>query len=76
MRKSSSKTLQDLASRIQTQMQKAFPDIDGTETFMQLYIQHFLNGIPDQDLAYEVMKLSPKTLFEAVDSLTSLESCK
>lgn len=57
-------------------MMKAFPDINKTETFDQLAIQQFLNGISDQDIAFEVIKLSPTTLAEAVDRLTWLESCK
>ena len=76
LRKSSSETLQDFASKVQAIMTKAYPDIEGTETFTQLAIQHFLNGIQDQDLSFEVMKLSPRSLAEATDRLIWLESCK
>jgi len=76
LRKSSTETLQDFASKVQAIMTKAYPDIEGTETYTQLAIQHFLNGIPDQDLSFEVMKLSPRSLAEATDHLVWLESCK
>jgi len=76
LRKSSTETLQDFASKVQAIMTKAYPDIEGTETFTQLAIQHFLNGIPDQDLSFEVMKLSPRSLAETTDRLIWLESCK
>ena len=76
LQKSSTETLQDFASKVQAIMTKAYPDIEGTETFTQLAIQHFLNGIPDQDLSFEVVKLSPRSLAEATDLLIWLESCK
>lgn len=76
IRKSSTESLQEYSSRIQAMMIKAYPDIEKTETFEQLSIQHFLSGYPDQELSFEVMKLSPTTLAEAVDRLTWLDSCK
>lgn len=76
LRKSASESLQDYASRVQTAMLKAYPDIEYTDTFTQLTIQQFLSGYNDQDLATDVQKFNPKTLAETIDKLTWLESCK
>ncbi|KAH3714038.1 hypothetical protein DPMN_073841 [Dreissena polymorpha] len=76
MKKQATEPFQRFASRIQDTMMKAFPDIINSETFEQLSIQHFLEGLPDEDVAYEVIKTNPKTLVEAENSLIWFESCK
>jgi len=76
LHKTSKESTQDYAARVQMMMSRAYPDIKMTNTFQQLSIEHFLNGLPEQEISYEVMKLNPKTLEEAVDKFMWLESCK
>ena len=44
--------------------------------FNELCVEHLLNGIPDQDVAYDVITKRPKTIDEAINLLTWHESCK
>ena len=76
MHKNPSETFQDYAAKIQSKMIKAYPDIQKSETFNQLAIHHFLQGLQDQNLSYEVMKLKPRTLTEATDHIIWLNSCQ
>ena len=76
LHKTSKESIQDYAARVQIMMSRAYPDIKMTNTFQQLSIKHFLNGFPEQEISYEVMKLNPKTLKDAVDKFIWLEFCK
>ena len=76
LRKSSQESIQEYASRVRTNMAKAYPEIEFTETFAQLSIQHFLNGLPESDLTFEVLKSSPTSLSDAVDSYIRLDALK
>ena len=76
IRRSSKETIQEYASRVRTMMNRAYPDIGPTETFNQMTIHHFLQGLPDQTIAYEVLIRKPRSLTEAVDMITWHECCK
>ena len=47
IRKSSKETIQEYAARVRTLMAKGYPDIGCTETFTQMTIHHFLQGLPN-----------------------------
>jgi len=76
IRRSSKESLQEYASRVRTLMSKAYPDIGNTSTYEQLLIQHFMNGIQDQTLAYEVLIRQSRTLNEAIDLVSWHKCCK
>ena len=57
-------------------MTKAYPDIGISETFNHLMINHLLQGLSDQSIAYEVLIRKPRTLSQAVDMITWHECCK
>jgi len=76
LHKTSKESTQDYAARVQMMMSRAYPDIKMTDTFQQISIEHFLQGMPDQEISYEVMKLNPSTLEEAADKFEWLQFCK
>ena len=73
---SSKESIQEYASRVREMMTKAYPDIGMSETFNQMMINHLLQGLPDQSIAYEVLIRKPRTLSQAVDMITWHECCK
>jgi len=66
---------QDYAARDPMMMSRTYPDIKMTETLNQLSIQHFMKGMPDPEISYEVIKLYPKTLEKVTDKYIWLEYC-
>jgi hypothetical protein len=57
-------------------MSKAYPGMQNTEIYTSLSIEHMLNGINDQSIAYDVLTKRPQTLQEAVSLLSWHSSCK
>ena len=51
---------------------KAYPDIYMSETYNQTMINHLLQGLSNQSIAYEVLIGQPRTLFQAVDMITNM----
>ena len=76
IKKTSKESIQEYASRVRTLMAKGYPDIGSTETFNQMTIHHFLQGLSDQAIAYEVLTKKPSNLTEAIDMITWHECCK
>ena len=75
IRKSNTESYQKFAARVAECVRKAFPGINDT-LFNELCVEHLLNGIPDQGVAYDVITKRPKTIDEAINLLTWHESCK
>jgi len=72
-RRQENETLQELHRDISRLVQLAFPNEPGS--FLALEGRNaFLNALDDGDLEYEVLKLQPKTLSDAVDHTIRLES--
>ena len=69
-------TIQEYAYRVTVLMRKAYPGLEGTELFNGLTIEHLLNGLPDQHIAYDVLTKKPKSLEEAMDMIAWHECCK
>ena len=75
LRKSSTESYQKYAARVAESVRKAFPGING-ELYNQLCVEHMINGISDQGVAYDVLSKRPKSLDEAINLLTWHHSCK
>jgi len=72
-RRQENETLQELHRDISRLVQLAFPDEPCS--FLALEGKNaFLNAMEDRELEYEVLKLQPKTLSDAVDHVIRLES--
>jgi hypothetical protein len=69
-------SVQEYASRVNTAMTKAYPGLENTPLFADLTIDHLLNGLADQNLAYDVMTKKPSTLEEAIEMITWHDCCK
>ena len=76
MHQKSNETVQEFSSRISTIMNKAFPGLIDEQLKAELAIEHLLNGLNDQNVAYEVAIKRPKTVQSAVDMITWHECCK
>jgi len=71
-RRQEGETLQELHRDISRLVQLAFPNEPGS--FLALEGRNaFLNALEDGDLEFEVLKLEPKTLSDAVDHTIRLE---
>jgi hypothetical protein len=70
-------TIQEYVSRVSTAMPRAYPGLDNnSKLYTELSIEHLLNGLQDQSLAYDVMTKRPPTLDAALDMLMWHECCK
>ena len=76
MHQKSDETVQEFSSRISTIMNKAYPGLRDEQLKAELAIEHLLNGLNDQNIAYEVAIKRPKTVQSAVDMITWHECCK
>jgi hypothetical protein len=77
LKKLGRESMQEYASRVSSAMTKAYPGLDHTsQLFTELTIEHLLNGLQDQSLAYDVMTKRPPTLESALEMLTWHECCK
>ena len=76
MHQKSDESVQEFSSRISTIMNKAYPGLKDEQLKAELAIEHLLNGLNDQNVAYEVAIKRPKTVQNAVDMITWHECCK
>ena len=76
LRKKSEETMQEYAARIHLVMGKAYPGLEGTDLFIRMTIEHLLGGLPDGNLAYDVLTKRPQTVQQALDMIAWHESCR
>ena len=70
------KELHQYAAGVKALMGKAYPGLEGTQLFVDLTIEHVVNGIAETDLAYDVLTKKPRTVEEALDMIAWHECCK
>ncbi|KAK3101972.1 hypothetical protein FSP39_007741 [Pinctada imbricata] len=68
--------IQEFGTRISLLMTKAYPGLNDEKLKSELAIGHFLNGLNDQSIAYDVATKRPETLQSAIDMVTWHECCK
>lgn len=76
IRKAYGESFLEYSTRIEAKMSKAYPGMQNTEIYKSLSIEHMLNGIHDQSIAYDVLTKRPQTSQEAVNLLFWHFSCK
>ena len=76
LKRKNDESLQEYSSRVEGIVRKAYPGIDDSELCRKLSIEHMLNGLNDQSIAYDVLTKMPKSMDEAVNLVTWHESCK
>ena len=76
MHRKSDEPIQEFGTRINLLMTKAYPGLNDEKLKSELAIGHFLNGLNDQSIAYDVATKRPETLQRAIDMVTWHECCK
>lgn len=76
IRKAYGESFLEYSTRIEAKMSKTYPGMQNTEIYKSLSIEHMLNGIHDQSIAYDVLTKRPQTSQEAVNLLSWHFSCK
>ena len=76
IKRSSKESIQKYAAMVRTLMAMGYPDIGSTYTLKQIVTRHFLQGLQDQVIAYEVLTKKPRNLTEAIDMITWHECYK
>ena len=75
VKKQRKENLQEYSDRVNRMMVRGYPGIQGTKLYHSLAVEHFLRGLSDQKLAYEIMIKKPRDLSEAVYMVTWHEAC-
>ncbi|CAC5387910.1 unnamed protein product [Mytilus coruscus] len=74
-RKNYKESVNEYAARIQTMVRKAYPGMDN-QLFNNISIEHMLNGLNDQSIAYDVLTKRPKTMEETISLVAWHTTCK
>ncbi|XP_052081934.1 uncharacterized protein LOC127719739 [Mytilus californianus] len=74
-RKNYKESINEYAARIQTMVRKAYPGMDN-QLFNDISIEHMLNGLNDQSIAYDVLTKRPKTMEETINLVAWHTTCK
>ncbi|VDI05659.1 Hypothetical predicted protein [Mytilus galloprovincialis] len=69
-------SIQEYASRVEWMVGKAYPDVNDSSLLDRFKTEHFIKGLPDQSLSYEVLKQKPATLQDAINIVTWHASCR
>ncbi|CAG2195308.1 unnamed protein product [Mytilus edulis] len=69
-------SIQEYASRVEILVGKAYPAVNDSSLLDHFKTEHFIKGLPDQSLSYEVLKQKPATLQDAINIVTWHESCQ
>ena len=57
-------------------MIKAYPGLEGAEFFETLAIEHLCNGLPDPNMAFDILVKKPCTIQQALDMIEWYECCR
>lgn len=69
-------SIPEYASRVEKLVSKAYPEIHDMSLLDRFKTEHFLKGLPDQTMAYEVLLQKPSTLQEAINLVSWNECCR
>ncbi|VDH91829.1 Hypothetical predicted protein [Mytilus galloprovincialis] len=75
LNKQNKESLQEFAYRVVNLISKAYPEIKGTQLFEELTVEHFLYGLNDENMTYDVIS-KPKSIDEALNMVMWHESCR
>lgn len=69
-------SLHDYASRVEKLVIKAYPEIQDAKLLDRFKTEHFIKGLPDQSVAYEVLLQKPSTMQDAINMVSWHECCR
>ncbi|CAC5383460.1 unnamed protein product [Mytilus coruscus] len=76
LHKQNKESLQEFAYRVVNLINKAYPEITGIQLFEELTVEHFLYGLNDENMTYDVISKQPKSIDEALNMVMWHESCR
>ena len=76
LRKQPKETLREYEARVRRLMSKAYPGMIGTPMFQTLEIEHLVTGLPDPNMAFDILVRKPSTVGEALNLIEWYECCK
>jgi len=76
VKKQKLESLREYEARVRKLVGKAYPGIEGTEIYNSIAIEHLVMGLPDSNMAFDIMSKHPKTIEEALHAIEWYESCK
>jgi hypothetical protein len=69
-------SLHEYAARVEKLVTRAYPEILDVTLLDRFKTEHFLKGLPDQSVAYEVLIQKPCTMQEAINMVSWHECCR
>ncbi|XP_052071393.1 uncharacterized protein LOC127709793 [Mytilus californianus] len=69
-------SIQEYATRVERLVGKAYPEVNDLSLLDRFKTEHFIKGLPDQSVAYEVLIQKPVSLQEAINQVSWLECCR
>ena len=76
LKKGPKETLREYEARVHQLMIKAYPGLEGAEFFETLAIEHLCNGLPDPNMAFDILVKKPRTIQQALDMIEWYECCR
>ena len=68
--------LREYEARVKQLMIKANPGLEGAEFFETLAIEHLCNGLPDPNMAFDILVKKLCTIQQALDMIEWYECCR
>ncbi|CAC5407836.1 unnamed protein product [Mytilus coruscus] len=69
-------SIQEYATRVERLVGKAYPEVNDLSLLDLFKTEHFIKGLPDQSVAYEVLIQKPVSLQEAINQVSWLQCCR
>lgn len=76
VKKNSKQSLHEYAATVENMVSKAYPGMQNEELYATLCVEHFINGLTDPNIVYDVLTKRPQRLEEAIDLVMLHEGCK
>ena len=76
LKKEPKETLREYEARVRRLMSKAYPGLEGADFFHTLAVEYLCNGLPDPNMAFDILVKKPKTIRQAIDLIEWYDSCR
>ena len=76
LKKGPKETLREYEARVRRLMSKAYPGLEGADFFNTLAVEYLCNGLPDPNMAFDILVKKPKTIRQALDMIEWYECCR
>lgn len=57
-------------------MTKAYPGMERTDIYQTLAVEHLCNGMPNPNMAFDVLTKKRQSIAQAIDMIERYECCK